>query len=86
MRPFLVSVRNVHEAFELLDILETGLFALLDPSRRFHSDRHTDYHLVRNGVGADFLNYDPFARRKVSREIAMNRVNATHVGPSGIPN
>lgn len=86
MRPCLASTQNVHEALGVLDVIETTRLQLLDASWRCRLDRHTYYHPCRTGVGADFLCYDPFARRNVSTEAGMNRVKVTCVAPSGIPN
>lgn len=56
------STRNVQEALELLDVIETTLFELFDASCRSRSRWHMDYYPGWTGVGAAFFYYDAFAR------------------------
>ena len=86
MAPYLGSQRNVHETLGMIGVIENSRFDLLPSTWRDRSDRSSDYHPGRTGVGADWVYYDPWGRTKVSRETTLSRAAVTGVQPNDVPN
>ena len=64
MERYLGSQQNVHEALEMLDVIENTRFDLLTSLWRDTVDRSKDYHPGRTGVGADCVYYYPWETGK----------------------
>ena len=73
MAPYFGSLRNVSEALEIMSIIEATNVKLVDSSWKDRSNRATDNYVGRTDPGCDWVYYGTFERRKVSRQVALNR-------------
>lgn len=77
---------NVDELHRLLDVIDSTNFNQLPESWRQRGERMHDYSPGRVGPGADWMYYDPWARRTVTEAVARQKAEEPRIPvPEGHP-
>lgn len=79
------SRANMHEIFEMLEVIEATRFDFLPTGWRNRTNGGMDHHLGRCDEGGDFIYYYPFARQIVDEGTAKSLLSAIRVIPDNAP-